>query len=813
VPPVVALVVVLSVLLTPGIASPFGGRVAAGAAISARYLVVAPSAAIPAHASALGAVPGAERLSFELLLAPRNPERLDALVRAVTTAGDPAFRHYLHKGEFARLFGTSTGDYDELSGELRRLGLHPGGLSANGLVLGVQGTVAEVEAAFRTKLSAFGLPSGGHLVANVDPVELPGAIAPLVEGVLGLTSAPAVAPVGLARIADRARSAPATPQLSARGAPAPTTACAAAIATAYGSTSAGFTADQIASTYGLDGLYGAGDLGAGTTIGVIEFSTYVAGDLAAYSSCYGVQPSVSAVPVDGGPTNPDPASTVEAELDIEDLIGLAPLANMIVYEGRNSGGVTNQAAFDTFSAAVDADVAQVITTSWGSCEAALGTSVAKEENTLFEQAALQGQTIIAAAGDSGSEDCNGTIRGSEGSALAVDDPASQPFVTGVGGTTLSLSPAREEVVWNTGEASPSPGAGGGGLSSLWPMPPYQSDTPPSLGVVTAASQGRCSSTSGDCREVPDVTANAGAPYAVYCTIAGLCGRTGWTGLGGTSASAPTWAAIIALADSSSACAPTRPLGFINPALYAIGSGPGYSGGFYDVVSGNNDLTGTDSGDYAAGPGYDLASGLGSPNAGDGSDNGLVAQLCSPVVEAAVTPNSGLPRPVISKVAPGSVRSVGGARVKLKGTNLEDATRVVVGSTALSAGAFKDVSATEIEAVVPAGIGRLHITVTTRAGTSSPHRGDTLAYLAVPVLTRLAPPRGPANGGESVVLIGSGLSGATSVMFGAVSASFVVRSPTRIVAIAPRGSGTVVVTVRTRAGRDVKTSIDRFTYRS
>src|SRR6202044_2126270 len=106
------------------------------------------------------------------------------------------------------------------------------------------------------------------------------------------------------------------------------------------------------------------------------------------------------------------------------------------------------------------------------------------ENTILETAALQGQTVIAAAGDEGSEDCSDGSISSNGQndQLAVDDPASQPLVTGVGGTTLTLAPTRQEVVWDTGQNVNSPFAGGGGVSADWSMPAYQTGAAPSLGV-------------------------------------------------------------------------------------------------------------------------------------------------------------------------------------------------------------------------------------------------------------------------------------------------------------------------------------------
>src|ERR1019366_7755629 len=137
--------------------------------------------------------------------------------------------------------------------------------------------------------------------------------------------------------------------------------------------------------------------------------------------------------------------------------------------------------------------------SWGLCESSnlmIDPNPLSAENTLFEQAATQGQSIFVAAGDSGSEACAGTTD------LAVGDAASQPFVTGVGGTTLTtLSPPIGESVWNDGTG----GAGGGGISLFWAIPSYQTR----LGVNSLSSGSLCGAPSGSfCREVPDVSADA-----------------------------------------------------------------------------------------------------------------------------------------------------------------------------------------------------------------------------------------------------------------------------------------------------------------
>jgi len=787
-----------------------------GAAPAVVRLGMAP--AVPRGARRLGPARPTGRVALTFVLAPRDPRGLAALAREVSDPASPGFRHYLPRGGFARRFGPTRATLRDAEAALRADGLVPSGTGPDGRSIRVVTTVAAAERALHTQITRYGLGDRARAIANVAAPALPAALAPHVLAVLGLDTIPTSSPATLTRLR-RAGAAVASAAPAARGAavgPAPVTSCADA------ARAAGYTADQLAGAYGFDGAYVAGDLGAGVSVGVVAFAPVVTSDIATYASCYGLAyPSISVVPVDGGATGNDPSSTVEAELDVEDLVGLAPQVHLVVYEGTDSGdGVSGNAAYDTYATAVNADAVRVLSTSWGGCEPSVGAGAAQAEDVLFEQAALQGQTVVAAAGDGGSEDCYGTTRGAGGTSLAVDDPASQPYVTGVGGTTLDVGGSPAESVWNTTLGVSTPGAGGGGVSGLWAMPGYQANAAPALGVrgrLSACGPGvaagarapvaGAATPGGTCREVPDVAANAGAPYAIYCTVGvpADCASGGWTGLGGTSAAAPTWAALFALADSSAACATSGPVGFANPALYAIASRH-YAQDFRDVLVGSNDLTGTNPGDFQARPGYDLASGLGTPVA-SGPGGGLVADLCAAPARRASLGQ--LPLPSVTAVAPHTIRARPGVHVTITGTNFSGATAVRFGAAA--AQSFTVRTRTTIAAVAPDGSGTVHVTVTTRAGTSARGSSDAFEYLVRPVLFRVAPPTGPARG-RAVVLVGAHLDGAVAVMFGARRAArFTVRSPTRIVAVAPPGRGSVLVSVRTRGGTSARLASDRFTY--
>jgi hypothetical protein len=194
--------------------------------------------------------------------------------------------------------------------------------------------------------------------------------------------------------------------------------------------------------------------------------------------------------------------------------------------------------------------------------------------------------------------------------LAVSDPASQPYVTAVGGTSLGhgtqvLGPPPTEQVWNDGLYY-SEGAGGGGISSTFAMPAYQQ----ALGTVSGSNGTPCAATSGDCREIPDVSADAdpSSGYVIYDTLNNL---GGWNALGGTSGATPLWAAVLAVV--ASADGNTAGYGALNPTLYLLAQ-QSPNTYFNDVTSGNNDYNATSGGQYPAMSGYDMATGLGTPEA-------------------------------------------------------------------------------------------------------------------------------------------------------------------------------------------------------
>jgi subtilase family serine protease len=594
---------IAAALASVALASPRGVRVGA-------------APLVPGPTRLLGTLPRTARLKVTVALAPRDPAALAAFASAVSTPGSSEYRDYITPGQFAQRFGPTSAQIASVRSSLRAHGLAPGAVSANGLGVPVTATAGALGDALSISFTRLLGPSGRVAVAPTAAPLFDAAVAKLVQGVVGLDTLSVPQP-----LITHPRTV-STGHLSAphvvTGGPQP---CAAAAASAP--TLQAYTIDQIASAYSFSGLYGQGDEGAGQTVAIYELEPNDPTDIAAYQACYGTSAAVSYVPVDGGVgTGP---GTGEAALDIENLIGLAPKANVIVYQGPNSSsGSPGSGPYDTYSAIISQDKAKIIATSWGQCEPMEGSTDASAESVLFQEAAAQGQTVISAAGDNGSEDC--FLPGQNlNTQVAVDDPSSQQYVTGVGGTSLaSLGPPPVETVWNNGGGlqallGSSAGAGGGGISSLWKMPDYQSSAPAPLHVINGdSSGGPCATASGYCREVPDVSADADpfTGYQIYYQGA-------WSSIGGTSAAAPVWAALVALANASPACSGTS-VGFANPALYRAAASA-YVSSFNDVTAGNNDFTGSAGGKFLAGPQYDMGTGLGSPIA-----SALAVPLCETV---------------------------------------------------------------------------------------------------------------------------------------------------------------------------------------
>ncbi|MFF2817807.1 protease pro-enzyme activation domain-containing protein [Kitasatospora cineracea] len=609
-------------------------RVLAGAATASVVLgLVAPTAAHaadPQPDQRIGRVPTAPKnaaraaapaddtaLDLGVTLRPRDPGALESFVTAVSTPGSPVFHQYLRTGEFAGRFGAAPADVAAVTAELTAAGLQPGAVESDGLTIPVKATVAQARKAFATDFDGYTLADGRAAFSNTEAPKVSGRAAAKVVGITGLntlaTAESMSRPAGK-EIAQPKQASATERQLKPNyvgGQP--------------------FVCSDIKDQLTANGLrpmidyntpdtltintyqQAFGNGGAGATVAIMSLEEFDDQAIAGYQRCLGTSTNVSRVKVDGGPTVPAGKDVgVETALDIETVIGVAPNADVLVYQGADA---STRELTATLRRIVTDNRAQTVSISWGMCEQYVDPAALQAQNLILQQAAAQGQSVFAASGDSGSTGCTDN-NGAPLPGLATDSPASLPYLTSVGGTTVS-DPYNTpiESVWNT----PGGGASGGGVSATWSL---DSATGYQAGVSGPGYANLCNAPAGrTCRQVPDVSALAD-PKQGYLIL----GYTDpqylhWMIIGGTSFSAPLWAAMTAHANADPKCAAAGPLGFLNPQLYKLGSTPG----LYDPTTGNNvvSASGYTGSLYQAGPGYDLATGLGTPRA-----DKLFAQLCA-----------------------------------------------------------------------------------------------------------------------------------------------------------------------------------------
>jgi kumamolisin len=517
-----------------------------------------------ADATPAGQVNASERAELTLVL------RRRAAIPAEIVEGPTV----LTSAELADRYGADPADVDLVRQTLSSHGLEVTAVDAGSRRVKVAGTLGDLASTFGTTLQLVSSPGpGGGFVTHryrEGALSVPAAVDGVVLAVLGLDTRPQ------ARAHFRSRAA-------------------AAQGTSY-------TPNQVADIY----QFPAGTTGAGQTVAVIElgggFST---SDLDAYfGSLHIAVPSVTAVSVDGASNAPgsDPTGAdVEVGLDIDVIGAAAPGAAQVVYFAPNNG---DQGFVDAISDAAQASPAPIaISISWGQSEDSWTAQGRSAMDAAMADAAALGITVCVASGDNGSSD------GVSGGGVHVDFPASSPHALACGGTKLLADPSTgvisSEVVWN--ETASNEGAGGGGVSDEFALPSWQA----TAGVPAQASATGTGSThhrkhreSDDAtsgaaggRGVPDVAGNAD-PTTGYSVYADGKAQV----VGGTSAVAPLWAALIArLAQASG-----KRFGLIQPLLYTDVSPGVDAAGFQDITSGNN-------GAYSAGPGWDPCSGLGSPD--------------------------------------------------------------------------------------------------------------------------------------------------------------------------------------------------------
>jgi len=582
------------------------------------------------QATDLGAAPGDTKLTgMTLRFTPSSAQQtvLDQLLADQQNPASPRFHQWLTPQQFAAQFGLSSADLAKVTAWLASEGFTVTGVAQGGGFVTFDGTVDQAQKAFSTSIHNLTVSGVAHF-ANVTSVSVPSAFANVVGAVTGLHDFH-LEPRVHASIA----ASPATPKLTISGG------------------AHWLAPGDLFTIYNSAPLISAGTWGGGVSIAVTGQVQISLTDASSFRSLTGLSTTnlPTIVNVGGGAAeaiNCTPSSTVscatpnlndlaESSLDVQWAGAMAPAANILFVNAANvlPGG----SGMDAMTYAIDNNLAPIVTTSYGLCEVGWGTSLLNTMNSLFAQANAQGQTVIAASGDSGSMDCYGVkgVSATLQEALAVDFPGSSPYVTSIGGTEFNEGNATgattywntndtssnyagsalsyiPEGVWNDETAStPSFGGGGGGISAYLPKPSWQVETGAAGMITTVAAD--------NFRDVPDIALDASDEHDVYFYCMGYSGSSCPNDVylaGGTSFDAQIFGGMLALIEQKTG---TR-LGNINPALYTLGNNATYycSSGcnsvFHDVTVGNNEMPST-SGliGYAAGTGYDLATGWGSVN--------------------------------------------------------------------------------------------------------------------------------------------------------------------------------------------------------
>ncbi len=536
--------------------------------------------AMPAKASGLaatGRLAATDRLNLAISLPLRQEE---ALARFLNELYDPAsanYRRFLTPEQFAERFGPAKEDYQVLVEFARANGFTVTAEHPNRTLLDVDGSVADIEKALHTTLRVYPHPTEARTFYA--PESQPSIdISVAVLDISGLNSYHLPHPKNL-------RAIPA----GESGRPTP-------------KSGSGPSGAYMGKDFRAAYAPGVTLTGAGQRVGLLEFDGYYASDISTYES----QAGLPAVPLqnvlldsfNGVPTIGRDSGSDEVSLDIEMTVAMAPgLAGIILYEAGPNGianDILNRMATD--------NLAKQLSCSWD-----FGTPTAGSADQIFRQMAAQGQSFFNASGDDGAY--TGTIP-------APDD---DPYITLVGGTTLTTGAGgawAAETVWNWYTSGEGSGASGGGISTSYSMPPWQT------GINTSANQA-----SKTYRNLPDVALVADNVWVIYNS-----GKS--AAFGGTSCAAPLWAGFTAMVNQQASAASGATVGFVNPAIYAIGEGSGYSTAFHDITTGNN-FPNARATRFVAAPGYDLCTGWGTP-----AGQTLIDALAGHLDPLSITPATG-----------------------------------------------------------------------------------------------------------------------------------------------------------------------------
>jgi subtilase family serine protease len=542
-----------------------------------------------------GRLAGSKNLGRMVLLLSPTPAQEQAaadLVAAQHDASSPSFHQWLTPAQFGQRFGIADADSTQVGQWLESQGFTVHQVSQSRRFIVFSGNVAQVESAFSTQMHSYTL-NNKTFISNASDIQFPAALRNVVKGVVRLHSNPtSPAVVGGAKVHFKKSGAQLT----------------------FDDGSHGMTPADFAKIYNVQPLYKAGINGTGQTIAIVGRSNIEIQDVRDFRNLLGLPVNDPKIIVNGD----DPGVTPdvdEATLDVTWSGAVAPMATIdfVVSQSNFADGVDVSAEY-----IVDNNLAPVMSTSYGTCEADLSPVESAFYYSLWQQAAAQGITSFVSAGDSGGAGCDAPAGGVYSSGvLAVNGLASTPYNVAVGGTEFNdtKDPSKywsatndpttgesalsyiPETAWNESSNDPNDVllyAGGGGVSTLYPKPSWQTG----VGVPNDKA-----------RDLPDISLSASLHDGYLVCLEGICGYGDYFySFGGTSASSPAAAGIMALVNQKMG---GKPQGMANYVFYRLAS---VAGVYHDTVKGNNkvpDPNGQYTVGYNAGKGYDLATGLGS----------------------------------------------------------------------------------------------------------------------------------------------------------------------------------------------------------
>jgi subtilase family serine protease len=483
-----------------------------------------------------------QQISVVLTLPLADPQGAADFVDHVSRRGDPLYHQYLTPQEFAGRYGASASDYAALKQWAGANGLSVSQESVARTALTVRGTVAQVQSLFGTQINNYRSPDGQEFYSAAVAPTIPSAIAAKASAVIGLTDGRKYTPhVKVGKVlGENPSDLPANDGVNIGG-------------TGPGTN---YSAADLRTIYSIPTF---GNLDNQTVVALFEQGGFFKSDVETYLNRMKLpHPPVTFVSVDKYNGSVDSLQIeLEAVLDIDMVIAINPnVHEVLVYEdGIDTFPV---ALLDTLTQVADDKKAQVLSISYGQDEGLQGKAAINAENTALVQLAAEGITVTASSGDGGAYG-----DGYQGPHYPynVSDPASQPYVTGVGGTTLFTGAGQQyvnEQVWNTSNVGVF--ASGGGISDVWGFPAFQGLVDPYYITGQGGSLKH--------RNVPDVSAvgdyNTGP--AVYSKLNG-----GWLAAGGTSVAAPIWASYLGIINVGMRYSGLGDLGFFNPILYDVGN--------------------------------------------------------------------------------------------------------------------------------------------------------------------------------------------------------------------------------------------------